>query len=125
MRRHLFLAIAALLAIAGSTGSAHHPFDTYDLDREITVAGEVVRATYGEPHSFLHVRDVAADGKGVVWTVELKGVGTLRARGFTPETLRVGERVTLRGHPGRVAAARRLWLMGVVRDRDGWTWSAS
>lgn len=45
MRRHPFLAISDLLAIAGSTGSAHDPFGSYDLDREITVAGEVVRAT--------------------------------------------------------------------------------
>ncbi len=128
MRRHLFLAISAVLAIAGSTGSAHHPFDSYDLDREVTVSGEVVRATYREPHSFLHVREVAtdgkADGKDVVWTAELPGVGTLRARGFTPQTLKAGERVTLRGHPGRVAAERRLWLTVVVRAHDGWTWSA-
>lgn len=123
MRRHLLLVAIALVA-AAPTGSAHHPFGTYDLDREIAVIGEVVRATYGEPHSFLHVREVAADGKDTVWIAELRGAGTLRARGLTPQTLKAGERVTLRGHPGRVAAERRLWLRVIVRARDGWTWSA-
>lgn len=43
----------------------------------------------------------------------------MRARGFTSQTLKTGERVTLRGHPGRVAAERRLWLTVVVRVCDG------
>ncbi len=124
MPRYLLLVTAALVALSGPAGSAHHPFGSYDLDREIAVAGEVVRATYAEPHSFLHVREVSTDGKDVIWIAELRGVGTLRARGFTPQTLKAGERVTLRGHPGRVAVEHRLWLMAIVRARDGWKWSA-
>ncbi len=124
MRRHLLLVTAALVGLSGPSGSAHHPFSAYELDREITVAGQVVRATFAEPHSFLHLREVAADGREPVWIAELRGVGALRTRGFTPQTLKAGERVTLHGHPGRVAAEHRLWLTTVARARDGWTWSA-
>ena len=123
MRRYLLLVAIALVA-AGPTGSAHHPFGTYDLDREIAVTGEVVRATFAEPHSFVHVRAVTADGRDAIWIAELGGVSSLRASGLTSQTLKAGERVTLRGHPGRVAAERRLWLRVIVRARDGWTWSA-
>jgi len=124
VRQRLLLPIVALVALAASTGSAHHPFATYDLDRDITVTGEVVRALYAEPHSFLHIRE-SGDGEGkAVWVGEMKGVSALRAHGLTPQTLKAGERVTLRGHPGRVVADRRLWLVSLTRARDGWTWSA-
>lgn len=124
MHQRLLLTTVALVALAASAGSAHHPFATYHLDREVTVTGDVVRAIYGEPHSFLHVREVGPGESRALWVGELKGISTLRAHGLTPQTLKVGERVTLRGNPGRVAADRRLWLTSVVRARDGWTWSA-
>jgi len=123
VRQRLLLLVVALVASAASTGSAHHPFATYDLDREITVTGDIVRAIYAEPHSFLHVRE-AGDDRKAVWVGELKGISTLRARGLTPRTLLAGDRVTLRGHPGRVAADRRIWLISLTRERDTWTWSA-
>lgn len=123
MHPRLLLATVALVALAVSSGSAHHPFASYHLDREVTVVGDVVRALYAEPHSFLHVRDSTGEG-GTIWIGELKGVSTLRAQGLTPQTLKAGDRVTLRGNPGRVAGNHRLWLTSVVRARDGWTWSA-
>lgn len=124
MRQRLLIATVALVTLAASSGSAHHPFATYDLDREVTVAGDVVRAIYGEPHSFLHIRDRGTGDGKTVWVGELKGASTLRAQGLTPQTLKAGERVTLRGNPGRVAADHRLWVTSVVRARDGRTWSA-
>lgn len=120
---HRRLLFATVFVLAGAiAGSAHHPFASYDLDKDVTVTGEVVRAIYSEPHSFLHVRE-AGDGKAT-WIGELKGVGTLRTHGLTPTTLKAGERVTLRGHPGRVASGRRLWITSIARARDGWSWSA-
>jgi hypothetical protein len=116
---------AALWALIELAGYAHHPRDTYHLDRQITIDGEIVRATYGEPHSFLHVREVRAGNGGSVWIVEFPGAGSLRARGLTPQSLQPGERVTLTGHPGRIAADPRLLLRTLVRARDRWTWSAS
>lgn len=113
--------LAIVFVLAGAlVGLAHHPFATYDLDKDVTVTGDVVRAIYGEPHSFLHVRE-AGDGNAT-WIGELKGIGTLRPHGLTPATLKTGERVTLRGHPGRVASGRRLWVTSIARD--GWSWSA-
>ncbi len=124
VRQRLLIATVALVALAASSGSAHHPFASYHLDREVTVVGDIVRAIYGEPHSFLHIRDSSAGDGKTVWIGELKGISTLRSRGLTPQTLKAGERVTLRGNPGKVAADHRLWLTSVVRARDGWTWSA-
>jgi hypothetical protein len=122
MRRSLLLIAAALWAGAVTIGHAHHPLANYDLDREVTISGEIVRATYAEPHSFLHVRDLRASDKDAVWIVELRGAAIVRAN-KVPEALPPGERVTLTGNPGRVAADRRLRLRLVTRVRDGWTWS--
>lgn len=125
MRRTVFLIAVVLWMVPGVVGHAHHPYSAYDLEREITITGDVVRLLYAEPHSFLHVRDHDARGRDVVWIAELGGAGRLRAQGLTAQTLKPGERVTITGSPGRVAADRRLRLKTVVRVRDGWTWSPS
>jgi hypothetical protein len=119
--RTVVLILIAVWSAAGIVGYAHHPYNTYDLKREVTITGDVVRLTYAEPHSFMLVRD-RARGVQTVWIAELLGAGRLRAQGVTPESLKAGERVTVTGSPGRVAADRRMLVKTLVRARDGWTW---
>lgn len=125
MRRTLFLIAVGLCTAARVLAYAHHPYSAYDLDREITITGEVVRVIYAEPHSFMHVRDRDADGRDIVWIAELRGASRLRADGVTDQTLKPGERFTVTGSPGRVAADRRMRVTSMVRARDGWMWSDS
>lgn len=125
MHRAVFLIAVGLFMTAGVVAYAHHPYRTYDVTREITIAGEVVRVTYAEPHSFMQIRDRRAGGRDVVWVAELRGASRLRAQGLVPETLKPGERITVTGIPGRVSADRRVRVTSVVRVRDGWTWSDS
>ena len=61
MRRIVFL-IAGLCTAAGVAAHAHHPYSTYDLEREITIAGEVASIRYAEPHSYLQIRASGASG---------------------------------------------------------------
>ena len=124
-RARRWLSVTVLAVLAGAAVSAHHPFGNYHLDRDITISGEVVRWSFGEPHSFLHLRHRDEGGQEVTWIVELRGAGRLKAQGITPRTVAAGERVTVMGSPGRVNAERRLLMKTMIRARDGAKWGSS
>jgi hypothetical protein len=122
MKRILLL----LLVVAGSrvVVDAHHRLgETYLENREITIDGRLTELTYREPHSFVLVDIRNAQNQTERWIVEGPGAGAWRRAGIDPEVLKVGDRVTVTGHPGRVPAERRLLLMAIVRPQDGWRWT--
>jgi hypothetical protein len=123
---HLLRRRAALLLCALAFGTvplaAHHRFDDYLENRELTIEGDVFQLEYREPHSFVHVI-VARRGEGTErWIVEWRGASHLRRQGVTLWTLKPGERVIVTGSPGRIWADRRLRLRAIVRPGDGWNW---
>jgi hypothetical protein len=119
----LLLALAATaLTLAVRTGAHHRIGDSYVESRQIAIEGEMVRLEYREPHSYIHVMASGPQATTEVWIGECRGASRLRRQGFSPETLKPGERVILSGHPGRVAADHRLFVREIVRPQDGWTW---
>ncbi|MEO6078777.1 MAG: DUF6152 family protein [Steroidobacteraceae bacterium] len=95
----------ACLTIALPT-SAHHSAAMFDTTKEIMVEGVVTDFAWKNPHSSLTVR--TATGPLVM---ELGPPSTLGPLGLKKETIKVGDRVTVRGNPprtGKVALAREL-----------------
>jgi hypothetical protein len=121
MKRTLLL----LLVLAGSrVVDAHHRLgELYIENREVTIAGRLTEVVYREPHSFVLVESRNAQNQAERWIIEGPGAGAWRRAGVDPEVLKVGDRVTVTGHPGRVPAERRMLLMAIVRPQDGWRWT--
>ena len=121
MKRTLLL---LLVIAAGRVVDAHHRLgETYIENREVTIAGRLTEVVYREPHSFVLVESRNAQNEAERWIIEGPGAGVWRRAGVDAEVLRVGDRVTVTGHPGRVPAERRLLLMAIVRPQDGWRWT--
>ena len=61
--------VHALLLIAGSavaaTASAHHGIANFDLNKDISISGTVAKLAFVNPHSWMYVNVVGADGKAV------------------------------------------------------------
>ena len=103
--------------------AAHHSFAaTYDSSREATIEGEVAQFLFRNPHSMAQV--LAPDETGEVrrWAIEWAGVNALTGEGISRETLRIGDRVVVRGNPGRVATDYRMRMLSIRRPSDGWEW---
>jgi len=103
--------------------AAHHSFAaTYDSSREATIEGEVAQFLFRNPHSMVQV--LAPDETGEVrrWAIEWAGVNALTGEGISRETLRIGDRVVVRGNPGRVATDYRMRMLSIRRPSDGWEW---
>ena len=75
---------------------AHHSFAAqYDRDKPVTLVGPVTKIDWINPHArfFVDVKD--ANGKVVSWEVELAAPAMLMRRGWTRNSLKLGEPVTV------------------------------
>lgn len=112
-----WIGIACLSLSLSCAAWAHHSQVEFDFKSVIEVAGTVTQLDWRSPHARLYV-DVA-DGQGNVvnWNFELPSPMTLMRRGWKRDSLKPGEKVTV-----KAARARRVSDVGyviAVRDAGG------
>jgi hypothetical protein len=98
MIRRAFLVIAAGLVVATAPLLAHHSETAqFDTTKPIKVTGTVKKVEWMNPHIWFYV-DVK-DDKGNVTTWGFAGLppGMLARKGFTKDSLKVGETVSVQG----------------------------
>ena len=108
---------AALLAVTPIT--AHHSIlAKFDDTKAITLSGLVTLVDWTNPHVhvFMNVRD--AKGQVLNWAVELESPIDLKQSGWSPETLRPGDDITVRGISAR-NGSRQAWARSVVVTATG------
>lgn len=99
----LFLAFAFAAAftllIEPAPLSAHHGSSNYDMSKSMSVQGTITEFAFINPHSAIHLE--ARDGNGAMdhWLVEADSPNNLARAGWTRESLKAGERVTIVGNP--------------------------
>jgi len=101
-RQSLFVTAAAFLAVLAGIGSstllAHHSFAAqYDRNKPTTLTGAVTKIDWINPHARFFVDAKDASGKVVNWEVELAAPAMLLRRGWTRNSLKIGEAVTVNG----------------------------
>ncbi len=104
-----------LLVLSVARADSHHSFSpVYDEKRVIAVAGVVTEFKFVNPHAkmFMDVTDEA--GKVVKWTVEFAGRLNLAEAGWTADSIKAGERVTVTGNPTH-SGSQGLFFRRLVR----------
>jgi hypothetical protein len=91
------LAVLALTAFASFTGAAaHHSFAMFDQNKRITIEGTVQEYQWTQPHVWLDVMVASAPGaQPVKWGIESQSPAILHRRGWTPDTIKTGDKVTV------------------------------
>ncbi len=114
--RVLAAGIGPLIAVAPIL--AHHSFEAeYDRNKVVQVTGTVTRLDWMNPHARFYV-DVKDDsGKVSNWNFELGSPNVLKRQGWTRETLKTGDVVTVEAYLAKdgtknFANARRVVLAG-------------
>jgi hypothetical protein len=95
---------AGLLVVVCVSDSlqAHHSFAAeFDSASKVSLTGTVTKLNWRNPHTYFFV-DVT-DEKGVVhnWAFELGSPNVLMRRGWTSESLKSGDKVTVEGARAR------------------------
>jgi Family of unknown function (DUF6152) len=110
------LVFAALAPLA----AAHHNSNAYfDSEQEQTLQGTVTRFDWRNPHSYLYIDVLDEDGAAVAWRLEGGPVALMRRIGWTGETLKPGDEVTVTIHRSRNPESAAGLLRAVeVAGRD-------
>ena len=104
-RRLTLLAFATLVgAVFTTTGLAHHSTAIYDSDNPVELRGTVVEWKFTNPHCLIRLE--VADGRGAttVWTLEGGNTSGLFRQGWTPLTLKPGDKLVITVRPLRSGA---------------------
>jgi len=79
---------------------AHHSYAVFDRSRTITLKGTVREFAWTNPHVGF-VLTVSEKGKAVDYAVEAQSPNALERTGWKADTLKPGDRLTVRIHPFR------------------------
>lgn len=117
------LAAALLVLVLGASAAAHHSFAAYYFeDQLVRIEGVVDAFEVVAPHAWLYVLAPDAAGQVQRYAAEWSNPQRLARDNIDKDTLRKGDRVIVRGSPGRVAAELKIHLKAVERPADGWNW---
>ena len=93
---------ALSLAIAGGAALAHHAFAAeFDGKAPVLLRGKVTRIEWINPHAWVHINVVGADGKETAWMVEGGTPNTLLRAGIDRNTLKSGQEIIVRGYQSK------------------------
>ena len=111
-------ALAAGLTLgAGPTVRAHHSQSEFDLRSKVDVEGTVTKVEWKSPHVWIYVDAIDAKGQKVNWSLELPSPNTLMRRGWTRDSLKIGDRITVSAAPARNHPA--IGIANSIRDSAG------
>jgi Family of unknown function (DUF6152) len=98
MKTIFALAVAVLLLIPISV-AAHHAFAAeFDRAKPVKVQGTVVKVEWTNPHIWVYVDTKDEKGSVVRWQCEGGSPNTLTRQGWTKDSLKQGDQVTIDGY---------------------------
>ena len=77
---------------------AHHGRSNYDVSSTATVKGVVTEFEWINPHALIHLDATDENGKVEQWIAETNSPNILNRQGWTKNTVKPGDQITLVGH---------------------------
>jgi hypothetical protein len=94
--------LGALAFVLALPALAHHGVAPhYDDGKQVTIDGTVAEFQFINPHSFVYLRTVGADGKEAIWHCELASRSVLARNGLTQKAFAAGAHVRITGSQAR------------------------
>ena len=104
LRVLLCAVLAASVAVLAPV-SAHHSFAMFEMDKDVTYTGVITEWKWQNPHVHftVHVKAGAGVNPETVgtWDVEGGSINIMGRQGWTRASYKVGDTITLVGHPMR------------------------
>jgi hypothetical protein len=108
---------ALLLALAALPAFAHHSAAPFDMAKQLSLEGTVEKWQWANPHSWLYIQVVKADGSQEVWGLEAGSTGMLARSGWGAYDMKPGDKVTVTYSPER--EGKHIGLLMQVKLPNG------
>lgn len=107
MNWKLLSAVAAVGVTLANLGDAHHSFAAvFDAKSPVEKSGTVTEVEWMNPHAWIYI-DVAEEGGDVVnWAFELGSPNGLIRRGWSRQSVQVGDEISIAGYRARDGSNR-------------------
>lgn len=93
----MLIGTVGLLVVCGPV-LAHHGRSNYDVSSTATVKGVVTEFEWINPHALIHLDATDDNGKAEKWIAETNSPNILNRQGWTKNTVKPGDQITLVGH---------------------------
>jgi Family of unknown function (DUF6152) len=115
MRARRLISVALLVSFLTVSGlaSAHHNATSIYEPKSIILSGTVTQYEWANPHSIISVAVTTNKGTVEQWHGEFLPPAEMVRAGWSKETIKPGDQVTMTGRPGR-HAQRIMWLESLV-----------
>lgn len=100
-RRVFPVVIASLLLLIQIPAFAHHGVSAYDVTKQITLKGVVTDFQFINPHSEVRLDVTDESGHTVSWLCEAGSLNFLVRRGWSRNSLKAGDRITVMGNASK------------------------
>jgi hypothetical protein len=118
----ILLCGATMVASAGATASAHHSAAAYDNTTIVLGNATMKNLVWANPHTILTFEVKDANGTAATWTAESGSPSALTRMGWTRNSLKAGDQVTIELFPARngakVGRLAKVTLAGGKELRD-------
>jgi len=101
------LLVAALTALAAQPIAAHHSFAAeFDANAPIELTGTVTKVEWANPHTYFYMDVTSPKGDVENWAMEMGSPNGLMRRGWTRDSMKIGDVVTVTGSRAKDGSAK-------------------
>lgn len=115
IRGFALIAVSALF-IGTATLRAHHSDAVYDMTKMVILKATVTEHQFINPHQIIKVKVKESGGRITPWVLVGAAVSANRAAGWTKETLKAGDEITVYGFPYRDGKPNMTWMRIITSD---------
>jgi hypothetical protein len=110
------LALNILVFLVAMPASAHHSMTGYDRSHTTTLRATIADFNWINPHVEIYFEVNQGSGTVVKWLAEMPGPGRPERNGWSNDTLKSGDQVTIVGNPARDGTLSMRLLKVVLPD---------
>jgi len=98
MKKAFWIVAVVAMLFAGRPALAHHSFAAeFDANKPVKLTGTVTKIEWMNPHAYFYIDVKDASGKVDNWGLEMGSPNGLMRQGWTRNSLKVGDEVTVDG----------------------------